>query len=190
MRRGLLAAIVAVAIVVLSAQSVIGAYNRMITQDEAIDGQWAQVENQLQRRFDLIPNLVETVRAFAAHERGAIDSVTEARARLGGQLTPEQRMDAENQLSGALSRLLVIVENYPILKADANFRMLMDQLEGTENRLAQERRMFNEMVRDFNVTIQRFPGVILARWFGFMERAYFQAPAGAEIAPGVRFPTP
>ena len=95
MRRGLLAAIVAVAIVVLSAQSVIGAYNRMITQDEAIDGQWAQVENQLQRRFDLIPNLVETVRAFAAHERGAIDSVTEARARLGGQLTPEQRMDAK-----------------------------------------------------------------------------------------------
>ena len=84
----------------------------------------------------------------------------------------------------------MIVENYPILKADANFRMLMDQLEGTENRLSQERRMFNEMVRDFNVTIQRFPGVILARWFGFMERAYFEAPAGAEFAPGVRFPTP
>lgn len=188
MKKGLWAAIVAIGIVVLSASAVVGTYNRMVAQNESIDGQWAQVENQLQRRFDLIPNLVETVRAFAAHERAAIDSVTQARARLGGQLTPEQRMDAENQLSGALSRLLVIVENYPVLKADANFRMLMDQLEGTENRLAQERRMFNELVRDYNVTIRRLPAALIARLFGFVERAYFQAPAGAETAPRVTFP--
>jgi len=188
MKKGLLAVIVAVGIVVLSATTIMGTYNRMITQNEGIDGQWAQVENQLQRRFDLIPNLVETVRGYAAHERAAIDSVTQARARLGGQMAPEQRMDAENQLSGALSRLLVIVENYPNLKADANFRTLMDQLEGTENRLAQERRMFNELVRDFNVTVQRFPTALIARWFGFAERAYFPALAGAETPPRVTFP--
>ncbi len=188
MKKGLVGLLIIVGVVAVCGLMLAGTYNRLVTLGETIDAQWAQVENQLQRRFDLIPNLVETVRGYAAHEREAIDSVTAARARLaGGGLAAEERMAAENELSGALSRLLVIVENYPNLKADANFRMLMDQLEGTENRLAQERRRFNEHVQAYNIAIKRFPTVFVARLFGFLERAYFRAPEDAETVPKVQF---
>ncbi|MDQ7793644.1 MAG: LemA family protein [bacterium] len=188
MRKGLSGLLIVAGVVAIAGLMLGGTYNRLVTLGEAVDAQWAQVENQLQRRFDLIPNLVETVRGYAAHERAAIDSVTTARAKLaGGGLSAEDRMAAENELSGALSRLLVVVENYPNLKADANFRMLMDQLEGTENRLAQERRRFNEHVQSYNVTIKRFPTVFLARMFGFLERAYFQVPEDVQGVPQVQF---
>ncbi len=188
MKKGLIALVVVIGVVAIAAVQVGGTYNRLIALNETIDGQWAQVENQLMRRFDLIPNLVETVKGYAAHEREVIDSITSARAKLGGGgLSLEERMAAENQLSSALARLLVVVENYPNLKADAQFRMLMDQLEGTENRLAQERRRFNEFVQEYNVTVKRFPTVFFARMFGFAERAYFQPPEEAKTAPQVKF---
>ena len=162
-------------------------YNRFITLDESVKASWAQVENQLQRRFDLIPNLVETVKGFADQEKSVLLGVTEARARVGSSATPEQRMAAENNLSGALSRLLVVVENYPTLKSDQNFLRLQDELAGTENRIAVERKRYNELVRDYNIAIRRFPTNILAGMFGFGTRVPFEAPAEAKVAPKVTF---
>lgn len=188
MKKGYIVVIVLVLMLVLAISGMVNAYNGLVDMNESISGSWAQVENQLQRRFDLIPNLVETVKGYAAHEREAIEAVTSARAQLAsGGLTAEERMTYENELSGAISRLLVVVENYPNLKADSTFLTLMDQLEGTENRLAQERRRFNENVQQYNATIRRFPTMFIANTFGFGEHAYFQVPEEAGEAPSVSF---
>ena len=188
MKKGYIVGIVLVLALVLAVSGFVGAYNGLVDMNEGISGSWAQVENQLQRRYDLIPNLVETVKGYAAHEREAIEAVTSARAQLAsGGLTPEERMTHENELSGAISRLLVVVENYPNLKADSTFLTLMDQLEGTENRLAQERRRFNENVQHYNTAIRRFPTMFIANTFGFHQHAYFEAPPEAGDAPSVSF---
>jgi LemA protein len=162
-------------------------YNKFTTQEEAIRAQFGQVENQLQRRNDLIPNLVESVKGFAAQERAVIQSVTDARAKMAGAGTPEQKIAAANETSSALARLLVVVENYPQLKSDARFAQLMDQLESTENRLATERMRYNERVQEYNTQRRRFPSNMTAKMFGFKEYPYWQVPADAKAVPRVEF---
>ena len=164
-----------------------GTYNRFVTLEEGIKGAWAQVENQLQRRYDLIPNYVETVKGYAKHEREVLIQVTEARASVGGAKTVQDKIQANNQLSTALSRLLVVVERYPDLKANQNFIRLQDELAGTENRIAVERMRYNEAVKVFNIRIRSFPDNILANIFGFKEAAFFKSPEEAKAAPKVRF---
>jgi LemA protein len=162
-------------------------YNRFTTQEEAIKAQWAQVENQLQRRSDLIPNLVESTKGFAAQERDVFQAVADARAKMAGATTPAQRIEAANAESSALARLLVVVENYPQLKSDATFARLMDELAGTENRLATERMRYNERIQEYNTLRRRFPSNVTAAVFGFEEYPYFNAPTAAEAAPKVDF---
>lgn len=174
-------------VLVLAGVTLFSTYNRLVAMDEAVTGQWAQVENQLQRRYELIPNLVETVRGYAAHEEEIFTAVAEARTRLAGAATPEEQVAAANQVESALGRLLVIVENYPDLKADQQFRQLMDELAGTENRIAVERQRFNELVRDYNTVIRRMPMAVIARLMGFGPKEYFEAAPGAETAPQVEF---
>ena len=175
----------------------INAYNNLVTLNEAVNQSWSQVENQYQRRADLIPNLVNTVKGYADFERGVLTDVTEARAKVSQMnVTPEVLNDPQafqkfqqlqGQLSGALSRLLVTVENYPDLKASENFQQLQAQLEGTENRISVERRRFNETVQTYNTTIKRFPNTIFASVFGFQQKQYFQSTPGAETPPKVEF---
>lgn len=162
-------------------------YNQLVTMDTDIKAKWAQVDNQLQRRADLIPNLVETVKGFAAQEKGIFENIANARARLAGAGTVSDKIAASNDLSTALSRLLVVVENYPNLKSDATFQRLMDELAGTENRLSVERKRYNDAVQAYNVTVRRFPGNLLAAFFGFHEQPYFEVPAAARQAPQVKF---
>ncbi len=162
-------------------------YNKFTTQEEAIKGQFSQVENQLQRRNDLIPNLVESVKGFAAQERDVIDSVTNARAKMAGAGTPAETIAAANETSSALARLLVVVENYPLLKSDARFAQLMDQLEGTENRIAVERQRYNERVQEYNTARRRFPSNMTAKLFGFEEYPYWEVPKDAQGVPRVDF---
>lgn len=178
---------VILAIVAIVAIMVVPKYNSLVNGEENVDAAWAQVENQLQRRFDLIPNLVESVKGYAAHEQEILTEIADARTKYGGANTVEENAEASNELSGALSRLLVIVENYPELKADVNFRQLMDELAGTENRLAVAREDYNNVARDFNSDIRRFPGNIVASLFGFERKDYFEAAAGAQEAPQVDF---
>ena len=166
-------------------------YNRFVSQEEAIKTQWAQVENQLQRRNDLIPNLVETTKGFAEQERGVFQAIADSRAKLAGATTPDQKMAAANDQTSALSRLLVIVENYPLLKSDATFARLMDELAGTENRIAVERMRYNEAIQAYNTSRRQFPANITAGIFGFKEDfKLFEAPAEAKVAPKVQFTTP
>ncbi|MFL1997630.1 LemA family protein [Lysinibacillus irui] len=162
-------------------------YNSLVSAEENVDSKWAQVENQLQRRFDLIPNLVESVKGYANHEQEVITSITEARAQMGSANSPQEQAVANDALTGALSRLLVVVENYPNLKADANFRQLMDELAGTENRLAVAREDYNNEVQQFNKHVKRFPGNLVAGMFGFEQKEYFKAAAGADKAPSIDF---
>jgi len=173
-----------------------GSYNRMVQLDEEVKTQWAQVENVYQRRADLIPNLVRTVQGYADFERETLTQVIEARSRATQttvnpeNLTPEnieQFQAAQNQLSSALSRLLVVVERYPDLKANQNFLDLQAQLEGTENRITVERRKFNDQVREYNVYVRQFPRNFLAGLYGFEQKPLFEAQAGAEKAPEVQF---
>ncbi len=174
-------------IVVLGVVAVVGFYNGLITKTTNIDGQWAQVETQYQRRFDLIPNLVNTVKGLFEQEQKVFGEIAEARTRYSGATTVDEKAAAAGELEGALARLLVIVESYPEIKSDAAVVGLMDELAGTENRVAVERRRFNDLIKDYNKTIKRFPGNMLAPMFGFSERAFFQAAAGAEEAPTVEF---
>ena len=185
----ILAVIVGVLLIVALAAAgwVKNTYNGLVAVDESANTAWAQVENVLQRRFDLIPNLVATVKGYASHESEVLIQVTEARAKVGGAGTPAQRMQAEGELSSALSRLMVVVENYPQLKANTNFIMLQDQLEGTENRISVERGRYNETVRRYNTIIRQFPQSFIAGMFGFDKREFFEASAGAEEAPKVSF---
>jgi LemA protein len=162
-------------------------YNTFVTQEEAIKAQWAQVENQLQRRNDLIPNLVETTKGVAQQERDVFGQIAESRAKLAGAQTPEQRMQAANEQSAALARLLVVVENYPQLRSNETFNRLMDELSGTENRLAVERMRYNERVQEYNTLRRRFPSNITAGIFGFEEHPLFEAPPEAQQLPRVDF---
>ncbi|HOT61317.1 MAG TPA: LemA family protein [Treponemataceae bacterium] len=175
-----------------------GNYNAMVSLQEDAKGQWGQVENVYQRRLDLIPNLVATVKGYAKHESEVLTQVTEARARAGGVMNVSDEVltdpeafarfqKAQNDLSGALQRLLVVTENYPDLKANQNFLALQDQLEGTENRITVERQRYNEIVTAYNKFIKQFPRAIVANMGGFRERAYFTAAEGAERAPEVSF---
>jgi LemA protein len=162
-------------------------YNRFVSQEETIKAQWAQVENQLQRRNDLIPNLVETVKGYAAQEQEVYKSIAESRAKLAGATTPEQKIAAANEQSAALARLLVIVENYPQLKSNETFARLMDELSGTENRIAVERMRYNEAVQTYNTARRQFPANVTAKVFGFNEYKLFEAPPEAKVAPKVDF---
>jgi LemA protein len=179
-------AIVVVFVLIFYA-SIKGTYNKLVTLDEGVKTAWAQVENQLQRRMDLIPNYVETVKGYAKHEREVFIEVTEARAKVGGAVTPSQQIEANTELSAALSRLLLVVERYPDLKANQNFIRLQDELAGTENRIAVERMRYNEAVREYNVYIRRFPTLILANMFGFTRAPLFEAPEEAAKPPKVQF---
>jgi LemA protein len=175
----------------------VSTYNRIVTLDEQVKSGWSQVESQYQRRYDLIPNLVETVKGFAKQEREVLESVTNARSRVGQlTVTPQvlndpqafaQFQQAQDGLSSALSRLLAVVENYPTLKSNENFLQLQSQLEGTENRITVARNRFNENVQAFNTAIRTFPGSLVAGFGGFREAEYFKATAGAEEAPKVKF---
>jgi LemA protein len=174
-----------------------GMYNSLVKLDEGVKQSWAQVENQYQRRVDLIPNLVEVVKGYASHEKEVFEKVAEARSSVGKlQLTPEILNDpqmfqkfqqAQAGISGALSRLLAVAENYPQLKANENFLQLQAQLEGTENRIAVERRRFNEVVQEYNMKVRTFPTNFFAGMFGFGQKQYFQAEAGADKVPKVKF---
>jgi LemA protein len=174
----------------------VGVYNMFVQNEETINGQWAEVETQYQRRADLIPNLVNTVKGYADFEQETLTGVIEARSKAtsinlnADNLTPEniaQFQQAQDQLSGALSRLLVTVERYPDLKANQNFLELQAQLEGTENRIAVARRNFNQSVQSYNANLRTFPNNIFAGWYGFERKGYFEAAAGSENAPTVQF---
>ena len=162
-------------------------YNQFVAQEEGIKTQWAQVENQLQRRNDLIPNLVETTKGIAQQERDVFGQIAESRAKLSGAQTPEQTIQAANEQSAALARLLVIVENYPQLRSNETFNRLMDELSGTENRIAVERMRYNERVQEYNTLRRQFPSNITASLFGFREYPVFNAPPEAERVPRVDF---
>lgn len=188
---------IVVAVVILGSFAwVKNVYNKLVSADEIAQSMWSQVENVYQRRADLIPNLVATVKGYAAHESETLESVVAARAKATqvtvdpSNLTAESVAkfnEAQGELSTALGRLLLIQENYPDLKANENFRDLQAQLEGTENRIATERMKFNQAVKDYNTTIRRFPANIIASAFGFEKKGYFEAQAGAETAPKVEF---
>jgi len=162
-------------------------WNQLVTMDTDIKAKWAQVDNQLQRRNDLIPNLVETVKGFATQEKSIMESIANARARMAGAGSVQDRIGASNELSSVLSRLLVVVENYPQLKSDASFNRLMDELAGTENRLSVERKRYNDAVQVYNVAIRQFPGNLVASMLGFKEQPFFEAPAAARQVPQVKF---
>jgi LemA protein len=197
MRTGLIVIGVIVLIVVLGFATLFGVYNGFVAADQSVSEKWAQVQNVYQRRADLIPNLVETVKGFAAQEKTVLEAVTQARASAGSiKATPEllndpaafkKFQDAQNQLGGALSRLLVTVERYPELKSNQNFLALQSQLEGTENRITVERQRFNEAVRDYNTKIKLMPWAVVARLAGFKEKAFFESAPGSETVPKVKF---
>jgi len=191
MSKGLMGCLVVLGIVVVVALlvggMVVGRYNGMVRQNEVVTNAWAQVKVVLQRRMDLIPNLVETVKGYAAHEKEVFENVAAARSKLAGAATPAEASAANAGLSSALGRLLAIAENYPQLKANENFIRLQDELAGTENRIAVERRAYNEAVRVFNASIKSFPNNIIAGMFHFTARDYFEADEAAKEAPKVKF---
>ena len=196
MKKGLIVLIIVVAVVLILFFWIKGMYNTMVRMDEAVSQAWAQVENVYQRRADLVPNLVATVKGYAEHESSTLEAVVEARAKATqatvdpSTLSEEELarfMSAQNELGTAIGRLLVSVERYPDLKANQNFLELQAQLEGTENRITVERQKFNEAARNYNVTIRRFPNNIFAGMFGFEKKGYFEASEGAEQAPVVSF---
>ncbi|WP_088043054.1 LemA family protein [Bacillus sp. EAC] len=178
---------IAIIIVVVLIFMGVGSYNGFVTQEENVTNKMSQVDNQLKRRSDLIPNLVNTVKGYASQEKDVIASVTDARAKLAGAQTTAEKSKADQELSGALSRLLVVVENYPDLKSNENFKALMDSLEGTENRLAVARKDYNDAVTVYNQKIKKFPGVILAGTFGFDKKEYFEVSESDKATPEVDF---
>lgn len=180
-----LAVIVVLAIILYSFFA--GNYNKFVKMDVGIKAAWSQVENQLQRRYDLIPNLVETVKGYAKQEKDVLVEVTNARSKVGGAANVPDKIAANNELSGALSRLMVVVERYPDLKSNQNFMKLQDELAGTENRIAVERMRYNETVKVYNEAIRSFPANFLAGMYGFKEAAFFEAPKDAKTAPKVKF---
>lgn len=189
-KKWIIIGIILLLVVVLPYSMFKNTYNQLVSLDEAVKRSWSDVETQLQRRYDLIPNLVETVKGYAAHEREVFVQVTEARSRVAGAQTIQEKIEANNQLSTALSRLLLVVERYPELKANQNFIRLQDELAGTENRIAVARRRYNQAVQEYNRKIRSFPTVILARMLNFTEKPYFEAPKAAQEAPKVDFSQP
>lgn len=179
--------LILIAVVVVIGAWVVSGYNGLVGMDEGVNNKLAQVQTQLQRRNDLIPNLVSTVKGYASHEQAAIQAVSDARAKLGGARTVEEMSQADGELSSALSRLLMITENYPNLKADQNFRALQDELAGTENRIAVARKDYNDVVNAYNAKVRTFPTSIYAGMLGFQPKAYFQADQSAQAAPKVQF---
>ena len=191
MSKGAKIALIVLGIIVLFGiiifSSIKGTYNSLVTLDEGVKAAWAQVENQLQRRFDLIPNYVETVKGYAKHEKELFVKVTEARSKVGGAANIPDKIKANNQLSGALSRLMLVVERYPELKANQNFIRLQDELAGTENRIAVERRRYNETVKILNIKVRSFPTNIIAGMLGFEKATFFEIPEAAKAVPTVEF---
>ena len=187
MKKGIGALIRVVVVIALIAFPVIGKYNSFVTAEENIEESYSQIENQLQRRADLIPNLVSTVKGYASHEKELLSDIADARSKLIGAGSTKEKANADAQLSGALSRLLVIQEKYPDLKADKQFTALMDELSGTENRLAVARQDYNAMVADYNKKTKRFPGSLTASIFGFEKKPYFKADEGAKETPKIDF---
>lgn len=196
MKKGTIILIAIIGVVALVFMWGTGAYNKMVDLEEGVDAQWSNVENVYQRRADLIPNLVSTVKGYATHERETLEAVIKARSEATSvKIDPtnmkpgdiKQFQAAQDNLSGALSKLMVVVEKYPDLKANQNFLELQAQLEGTENRIAVERRKYNETAKEYNRTIRRFPNNMVNLFLGFEKKDYFEASAGAEKAPEVKF---
>lgn len=189
MKKGALIGIGAVVLVLIIASSLIGTYNNLVQMDTDVQAKWAQIDNQLKRRADLIPNLVETVKGYAAQEKSIMTEIADARARLGGATTPGEAAAADAELTGALGRLLVIVENYPNLKSDQNFRDLMYELTGTENRISVARKDYNETVQVYNVKVRSFPTNLIAPMFGFEKAEFFEVSESDKATPDVNFDT-
>ena len=196
MKKGLIILIVVVVVVIVIYSWAKGIYNGMVTKEEAVESAWSQVENVYQRRADLVPNLVATVKGYAAHEKETLESVVSARAKATQTTVDASTLDEESikkyqqvqgELGSAIGRLLMITENYPDLKANENFLELQSQLEGTENRITVERQKFNEAAKEYNTTIRKFPTTIFASIFGFDRKPYFEAAEGADVAPKVEF---
>lgn len=183
MRKAAQAAVLAIVAITLSGCS----YNTFTTQEEAIKGSWGEVQNQIQRRNDLIPNLVETVKGYASHEEGVFKEIADSRSKLLAAKSPEETIAAANQQSSALGRLLAVVESYPNLKANEQFNRLMDELSGTENRLSIARMRYNERIQEYNTTRRKFPSNVTAKMFGFKEYPYYEAPPSSQAAPKVDF---
>jgi len=191
MKIGVIVLVVVAVIALLVGGAYVSSRNQMVTKNEAVKSAWAQVDVVLQRRADLIPNLVETVKGFAAQEQTVFHDIASARAALLGAKTPSDKIAANGQLDGALGRLLLIVENYPQLKSNENFLRLQDELAGTENRIAVERKRYNDTLQDYNTYVGLFPNNIFARWAGFpRNNAYFTATESSREAPKVEFPAP
>ena len=187
MKGCLVAGGVAVLLAIVVGLMAMGMYNGVVAKDEACNKAWGNVESVLQRRFDLIPNLVNTVKGYAEHEQGILEEITRLRSQWGEATSTSEKVEAASGLEGALSRLMVVVENYPDLKANQNFVALQDELAGTENRINVERQRFNESVQAYNVTIRQMPTASVARLAGFVPRTPFEAAQGAETAPTVQF---
>jgi len=187
MKKGLIAVIVIIVLVLIVVLPLISGYNGMVTSRENVASSLAQIQSQLQRRVDLIPNLVETVKGYAAHEEEIMNHVADARAALSGATTPAAMADADANLNDALSRLLVVVENYPALQANQTFIGLMDELAGTENRIAVARNNYNSAAQSYNTMLVRFPSNLIAAMFSFERAEYYQASEAAQTAPSVDF---
>lgn len=187
MKKGTIILIAVIAVIAIIAFSCVGTYNSLVAQRENVDTQYSAIETQLQRRIDLIPNIVNTVKGYAAHESEVFGAVSDARARLAGASTKEEAAEADSELTSAVSRLLMIAENYPDLKADTQFTALTDELAGTENRIAVARKDYNDAAKTYNTHIKTFPKVIIANLFGFEKAEYFEAAEGAKSAPQVNF---
>ncbi len=187
MKRQISGVWIAVAVIAILGFWIVSTYNGLVKQNEIIDGQWAQVENQLQRRHDLIPNLVNTVKGYVQHEEGVFTAIADARSKLSGAATVEERTAASNEIESGLARLLAIAENYPELKADGQFNRLMDELSGTETRIAVERLRFNEGVKEYNTRVKQVPTVLVAKLMGFGPRIYFEIAEEVAETPIVEF---
>ena len=187
MKVALIVVVVIVVVALIAGASLVSTRNELVTERQAVDAAWAQVDSALQRRADLIPNLVETVKGYAKQEQTVYRDIANARAALGGARTPDAKLEANANLSNALSRLLLIVENYPQLRSNESFNRLMDELAGTENRINVERRKYNEVVQKYNTDLQLFPKNIAAGMFGFQPQPYFKADISARTAPSVKF---
>ena len=187
MKKSSIVILAVIAIVIIIIAMFVSSYNNIVAKAEEVDNKFAAVDTQLQRRADLIPNLVNTVKGYAKQEQDVINSVTEARTKLAGATTVSDKAKADEELTGALNRLMVVVENYPDLKSSQNFIQLSDELAGTENRIATARRDYNEAVKEYNLKIKRFPTNIIAGMFGYSKRDYFESSEQSKEVPNVNF---